>query len=192
MISYQSLFLIKGLTSWNNMRDWFQSMTSHVQSMYQSIFQWVLSKSTTWYLYPNTLFPLIHSYYHGLNTAQWKYRSDTHVLTYLQTQTEARMKRETGTKMKFYRVEWLSVQTASKEKTKDMDDFLSRLRIKIPEGVHLPPMVLLQAWSIHDKCWWSADETLQLKWIDSLADEHSAVYSNVPHVPLVPIKSHTL
>lgn len=185
MVSYKNLFLIKGLTCWNWLTSTIYRTTSYITSTYKGIRNWFHPDSSSWYLYPNTLFPVSYSNYYSLGTSSWKYRPDTRELTYLPKDNMG----DNDANKTTYRIPWLTARTSCSDKTKDMDDFLDELRIHTTsEQETVPSMVLLQAWSLHDKQWWSAAVEPRLEWFDTVANEHSATWSNVPPIQIVPVR----
>lgn len=174
MVSYKNLFLIKGMSAWL----W---LSSTIPSMWTVLRQWIHPTFSTWYLYPQSLFPLSYHYRYGHEESEWKYCPDTNELFYC-----AGMEKE-GTKND-YRIGWLSARTVRDSISKDMDDFLNSLRIRGEHLDSLPSSVLLQAWSLYDKRWWSAEPTARLEWIDASANESSAPCMEGHAVPVVPCR----
>ena len=84
-----------------------------------------------------------------------------------------------------YHVSWLSARTVSHSMTKDMDDFLSSLCIRGKNLDSFPSTILLQAWSLYDKHWWSSTDHSRLEWIDSFAEEGSTLCTEAYPVPVV-------
>jgi hypothetical protein len=175
MVSYKNLFLIKGMTCWNGVTDWFRRTGARVYSWYESAMGWFDSCAGSWYIHPDGVFPLPHLYRYGLNVKDtWRYEPETGKLVYGEDSSKKRQ-----------RVSWLSARVKrGTQETKDMDRFLADLHV-YPNGKDLPVSVFLQAWSIYDRQWWTA-EPLQIEWIDSMAEEHSATVTEVPSVPLLP------
>ena len=184
MNSYKNLFLIKGMTCWNGLSSWMKWISDSTYSIYETIYYWFQSDRNAWYLYADTSFPLMYRYAYGLETAKWKYHPVKKELVYLPC--------ENGVS-NMYRIGWLSAQTTIDKKTKDMESFLSDLCIKSSSENEFPPiMVLLQAWSIYDKKWWSGMDSVRLEWIDEFAEEGSATRNETPRIPLVLLDSHLL
>jgi hypothetical protein len=176
MVSYKNLFLIKGMTYWNGVTDWFRRTRTRVCSWYESILEWFDPHAGTWYITPGGIFPLPHAYqygYHGKDT--WRYHPETGELVYGDDSSEK----------KEYKIAWLSARVTSIHVSKDMDGFLADLRIQ-SKGHDLPLSVFLQAWSLYDHHWWSADSSVQIEWIDRMAEEHSATVMEAILLPLLP------
>jgi hypothetical protein len=182
MVSFTSFLFIKAMTGWNGLVDRFHQMRTRAMNLYQSICNWFHPDSGSWYLYPHTLFPISYTHYYRLGTSSWKYNPSTRELTYLSEEKDA------TTKLVPYRVSWLTARISSSDQTKDMDDFLGALRIySTTTQETISPMVLLQAWSLDDKQWWSALDP-RLEWFDMTANEHLAIWSNVPPIHIVPVR----
>jgi hypothetical protein len=184
MVSYKNLFLIKGMTCWNWISDKARRVVSRVTSIYNGICNWFHPESASWYLYPNTMFPVPYSHYYSLGTSSWKYQPDTKQLIYLPKE------RSTGEMPSIHHIPWLSARSSTSDKTKDMDGFLQDLRIvTIKSQQTVPPMVLLQAWSLYDEQWWSGNTEVRLEWIDAVADEHSVTWSSAPPIQIAPVRN---
>jgi hypothetical protein len=97
---------------------------------------------------------------------------------------EEKKEREEEKEKIVYRIGWLSAQTTTPNDTKDMDAFLTDLSIET-SGPSPPLMILLQAWSLYDRKWWSADPAMRIEWIDTLAEEYSAESVEEVIIPLV-------
>jgi hypothetical protein len=185
MVSYKNLFLIKGMTVWNWLSETIQRTLSRITNLYLGVRDWFHPDSGSWYLYPTTLFPVPCSHYYQLGTSSWKYNPSTRELTYLS------MEKGVTAQPIVYRIPWLTARISSGQ-TKDMDGFLEELRVigsPVLEET-IPPMVLLQAWSLHDKQWWSAMNP-RLEWFDALAEEHSALCPTMDPIPLLPVRPPT-
>lgn len=183
MNSYKNLFLIKGMTCWNYLSSWKKWITDSTYSFYETIYYFFQSDNNSWYLYSDTSFPLLYRYYYGVGNAEWKYNPKTKVLSYLLGEEKEK---------EIYRIGWLSARTIMEKESKDMEQFLSEVRVKTLPNQSPPLMVLLQAWSIYDKKWWSGMESIRLEWIDEMAEELSATRHDRPCIPLVLLDSHLL
>jgi hypothetical protein len=183
MVSYKNLFLIKGISVWLWLSSTFSSIWSAPSYMSGVIRRWFDPESTTWYLSSHRLFPLLYHYRYGLDEFEWKYRTDTNELIQHIDAREEKDKED-----KYYRVSWLSARTVSHSVTKDMDDFLSSLRIRGENLDSISSTILLQAWSLYDKRWWSSEHHSRLEWIDVLADEGSTPCTEAQPVPVVPCR----
>lgn len=180
MVSYKNLFLIKGMSAWL----WLSSTLSSIWTI-PSYMTGVIRRlfdpdSTTWYLYPHSLFPLSYHYRYKCDNYEWKYRTDTNELIQCIHEKEEKEKEE-----KVYRVSWLSARTVSQSITKDMDDFLGSLHIRGRNLDSFPSTILLQAWSLYDKHWWSSEHHSHLEWIDASAEEGSTRCTEAQPVPVV-------
>lgn len=176
MVSYKNLFLIKGMTYWNGVTDWFRRTGTRMYSWYETMMNWFDHRTGTWYIAPGSIFPLAHTYWYGLNMKDtWHYHPETGELTYGADSSEK----------KGQKIAWLSARVKQEDKTKDMDGFLADLHVD-SKGHDLSLSVLLQAWSIYDRHWWSADPSVQIEWIDRMADEHSAAATETLTIPLLP------
>ena len=183
MVSYRNLFLVKALTSWNALTGWLRQSVDWVGSGWRNMWRWFHPDAGSWFLYPGSLFPVSFRDWYGQEPAPWKYHPATNTLTYQPREENV------------YRLGWLSAQTtvASRQttvasrQTKDMDAFLGGLRIRTTEGNPPPLTVLLQAWSIYDKRWWLIEPDVTLEWIDSNAEEHSAIPQDDVVLPLVSV-----
>lgn len=181
MDSYKNFFLIKGITIWNNISSFIKRITEASYSTYETILYIFNSEKDSWYLYGNSIYPLLCRYSYGLSTSEWKYNNNTCELIHL-----------SGVNNESYRIGWLSARTVEGSKSKDMDGFLSDLRVKTNSKNSLSLMILLQAWSIYDKKWWSGIDSVCLEWIDDMAEEYSATRNESPCIPLVLLDSHLL
>ena len=168
MVSYTNLFLIKGMSCWNAITTW----TGRIKRLWYSLRGWMDPESGSWLLYSHSLFPVCCRDAYGFNGAEWKYIPSTTTLQWIGKQEEEKGKEKEGEKI-IYRIGWLSAQTTTSQDTKDMDAFLTELSIET-NGSPPPLMILLQAWSLYDRRWWSADPNIRIEWIDTLAEEYSA------------------
>lgn len=176
MVSYKNLFLIKGMTCWNGVTDWFRRVRENVYAWYESAMGWFDPRRGSWYLTPGGVFPLSHYYRYGLDTKNvWRYQPETGELVYGEGPLEE--KRE-------YNVAWLSARVKKGSHSTDMDGFLGDLRI-YPQGQDLPLSVLLQAWSLYDRHWWLADGSAKIEWIDRMAEEHRYAVTEPLSIPLL-------
>ena len=180
MVSYKNLFLIKGMSAWLWLSSTLSSLRTLPSYVTGVVYRWFYPEYTTWYLFSGSLFPISYYYRYGLNTCEWKYQIDTNELIHC-TNTED----NNGAEEMTYRVSWLSARTVNLTKTKDMDDFLSSLRVRGRNLDSFPSTVLLQAWSLYDKCWWSSQHNSRLEWIDAFAEEASTPCTTVYPVPVV-------
>jgi hypothetical protein len=181
MVSYTNLFLIKGLSFWNGVVDWVQG----VRRGWASLRAWFHPESGSWFLSPLSLFPLSYRDAYGFRTAEWKYIPSTHTIQWMGEKMEGEEKeKEEQKEIGLYRLGCLSAQTTVGTETKDMDAFLTDLCIET-NGTAPPLMTVLQAWSIYDRRWWSAEPEIRVEWIDALAEEHSATPMDKVAIPLV-------
>lgn len=178
MVSYKNLFLIKGMTYWNGVTDWIRRAGSRANSWYESVMYWFDPNADTWYLYPHSVFPVSYRHLYGREGSAWLYRPDTKELVY-------RGERDVKEKGEPHIMAWLSARTTGKGISKDMDGFLGELRV-YPNGHDLPLTVLLQAWSLYDRYWWSADASVRIEWIDRMAEEHATTVAEEILLPLLP------
>ncbi len=185
MVSYKNLFLIKGMSAWLWLSSALSSMWTIPSYITGIVRRWFDPESTTWYLTPHSLFPLSHNYRYGYESSYWRYRPDTNELLYSTRVDKEGKEGKEGKEEKEYRITWLSARTASHSTTKDMDDFLGSIRIRGENLDSLPSTVLLQAWSLYDKRWWSAEATSRLEWIDALAEESSTPCTKEQPVPVI-------
>lgn len=186
MNSYKNLFLIKGMTFWNSISSWMNWAVDSTYSTYKSIYFWFKTDKHSWYLYSDTSFPLLYQHYYELGNAEWKYNPKTKELSYLL---------EDNTQKNIYRIGWLSARTVTGKgvnDSKDMENFLSDTRINTTHEKIPSIMILLQAWSIYDKKWWSGIDSVCLEWIDDMAEESSATRNDSTCIPLVLLDSHLL
>lgn len=173
MVSYKNLFLIKGMTCWNGIADFFRRTRARVYSWYECVSDWFDPRAGSWYITPGGGFPLPHAYQYGLDMKDlWRYQPTTNELVY-----------EGDSLEKGKMIAWLSVRVKQEGVSKDMEGFLGDLRI-YSNGHDLPLSVLLQAWSIYDHHWWTAP-SVQVEWIDRMAEEHSAAATDAQSVPLL-------
>lgn len=184
MVSYTNLFLIKGMTCWNGMMGWVRWARRGWDSL-RSVFH---PEAGAWFLFPHTIFPVCYRDVYGMDAhAEWKYYPTTNTLCFMgHAGAGAREAAgEAAGEKRVYRLGWLSAQTVTTTETKDMDAFLSDVRV-ISDGLASPPlMVLLQAWSLYERRWWSADPSVRIEWIDALAEEHAAGPMEPCVLPLV-------
>lgn len=138
--------------------------------------QWFHADSSNWYLYANSPFPVSYRAYYSLGTAEWKYCPATREIIHM-----------TCPAPKAHRVDWLSASATTSGSIKEMDSFLNELRVYTTD-VSIPTTVFLQAWSLYDKRWWSAEEGVYLEWINSLAEEHHIPVTDIMSIPVVPVK----
>lgn len=161
MVSYQSLFLIKGMTFWNWMRqtgkrwkEWFQ-----------------LAVGVGGFYLVGTGFPLPNRMAYGF-TSEWLYHPWSREIVYVGSGSRS------GARTR-YRLDWLSAQIQTAKGEKDMDAFLDELRVWT-WGDHRPTLtVVLQAWSLYDQRWWMMEERVELSWMDREAELHRASVGDV-------------
>lgn len=169
MVSYRNLFFVKAMTAWNVLVEGWKGTMAWWKSWSDGIRGWFHPDAGSWFLYPDSLFPVSFCNRYGLEDAPWRYEPASRRL----------IKKGGGSER--YRVGWLSAQTTAGggngrgvRDTRDMDVFLEELRIDTEAGTSPPLTVLLQAWSLYDKRWWLAEEGMRLEWIDADAEEHTA------------------
>lgn len=165
------------------MMDGIRWSRSYLSSWYESVRGWFDPRRGTWYLSQDGSILIPHVYRYGLNIdTMWHYRPDTRELVYGEDDKASEM----------YQIAWLSALLKDSHQSKEMDGFMGDLRIS-PKGRELPLLVFLQAWSIYDRHWWSADSSVRLEWIDRLAEEHSMERKEMESntVPLVPCRRPT-
>lgn len=165
MVSYTNLFLIKGMTCWNAITTW----TDRIKRRWYSLRGWMDPEGSSWLLSSHSLFPVCCRDAYGFDGAEWKYIPSTTTLQWMGKSKEEEKEKEKIV----YRIGWLSAQTTTLNDTKDMDAFLADLSIET-SGPSPPLIILLQAWSLYDRKWWSADPAMRIEWIDTLAEEYSA------------------
>lgn len=181
MVSYTNLFLIKGMSCWNAITTW----TDHIKRRWYSLRGWMDPEGSSWLLSSQSLFPVCCRDAYGFDGAEWKYIPSTTTLQWI-----GKSKEEEKEKI-VYRIGWLSAQTTTRNDTKDMDAFLADLSIET-SGPSPPLIILLQAWSLYDRKWWSADPAMRIEWIDTLAEEYSANPVFVKPMSVTPVEEATI
>ncbi len=165
MVSYRGLFLIKGVTFWNWIRqtgtrwkEWFYRLGVGLGGFYLG-----------------GGFPLPYRMAYGASF-EWLYRPWSREIVYVGKGTDAT---DATDGMVCCRLDWLSAQIQTAKGEKDMDTFLDELRVWT-KGDHRPSLlVVLQAWSLYDQRWWLTEERPMLAWMDREAELHQAPVGEV-------------
>lgn len=170
MVSYQTYFFVKGMTLWNTVCTWYNSITYHVSHFSSHVCNYFNDARHTYYFVKGYNLPLSSDYVKHTSSPffeyEWKYHSAQHVLSHSSFPIESSASP--------YKIGWLSTHLVLKKDSHEVhhsiDDFLQKLTFYMDETESVSFYHLYQLWCIDQTFWVPPAHSIEFHVIDQYGE----------------------
>ena len=166
MASFKTTVIIKLMTLWNILYDFYNNTVHHTINFYEYIKDYFQGINDVWLFIPNHSIPISLNNVYNLVEANWIYSKSNNSLN-LNTVSENKLS------CKF---SWLSAKInitdciTHKVTEYDIDNFLESFRINTKDKFLPSLYIIFMAWCAHNKFWFKADDTVEFEIINDMGD----------------------
>jgi len=168
MVSIRSYLIIKALTLWTSIHSWYSRMINNAKGFYNYVKNYFTGNHDIWVWLPGQTIPISLDKVDNSVYIEWYYNNHTMLLDhYTDNENELLAK-----------ISWLSTKIriedpsdAGRIQEFNIDDFISRFRIKTTENRVPSLYTIFLSWCIYKKHWFSADSYIEFHIIDDNAED---------------------
>jgi hypothetical protein len=168
MANLRLLFIIKAMTVWNWLRDFYINTTIRTVRFYEYITAYFKNHHDTWLFIPGHTLPLPVSNLKNEVSGSWIYDNSDYTLTYC---NESTIKQ-------YCKFSWLSTSVKITDPLLggvsteyNIDDFIGNLRIYTNNDECPTLSTLFLVWCAHNKHWFNNNCRVEFKAINEMGDE---------------------
>jgi hypothetical protein len=168
MASFKTMLIVKMITLWNILCDFFRATKEEITSFYEYIRDYYYGHHNIWIFIPGHTAPISLNNLHNTTQFNWIYDNNDISLSICASE---------NTDLNTYKFSWLSAKiriftSENKGFEYNIDNFIENFQLITFDDIVPSLYMVFMCWCASTKNWFNADNLIEIHIIDNMGDEH--------------------
>lgn len=166
MVSYKAIFIIKMMTLWNFINDFYKNTKENCHNIYEYISDYISGYHDTWLFVSGHTIPISLNNLYNMIHVDWIYNNSSKSL---------RLNIEEKNKLIYYKFAWLSAKirviNSNSSIEYNIDNFIEKFSLGTTNQIVPSLYIIFMCWCAYTKHWFCPDDIIEFHIIDNMGDE---------------------